>query len=491
VARLERRHRWPLVGAVGSLAAGAVAAAGVAVWRSLPDERRTRLRRSARIWRLTARRGVHYAVVKVSGGALGDRRRQELEERFAIRTATDVANELGNMKGALMKLGQLASVIADGLPDEARAALATLQADVPPMAPSLVDEVVRDELGARPDDVFLEFDPEPVAAASIGQVHRAVTRAGHRVAVKVQYPGAAEAITADLDNAELLYGLASAVALPGLDPRELVDELRDRMGEELDYRIEAANQQRFADRFAGHPFIHVPGVLAELSGERVLTTDWVDGVSFAEVESADDDVRQHTAEVLFRFAQANVLRYRSFNGDPHPGNYRFGANGTVAFLDFGLVKEWDVDEFAGLMAVLDPVLDSDPELLVARMESAGFLREGHDLSAEQVWDSVSAPYEPYLHDEFTFTPSFAADAMRTIGDPTGPNRAVLRALRLPRSFVILNRVLWGMGGVLGRLGARNRWRAILDEYRLGGPAATPLGEAEAAWLARRPVETPS
>jgi hypothetical protein len=163
----------------------------------------------------------------------------------------------------------------------------------------------------------------------------------------------------------------------------------------------------------------------------------------------------------------------------------------VAFFDFGLVKEWDVDEFAGLMAVLDPVLDSDPELLVARMESAGFLREGHDLSAEQVWDSVSAPYEPYLHDEFTFTPSFAADAMRTIGDPTGPNRAVLRALRLPRSFVILNRVLWGMGGVLGRLGARNRWRAILDEYRLGGPAATPLGEAEAAWLARRPVETPS
>lgn len=463
---------------------GAVGGLGAVAWRQLPETRRTRLRRSARIWRLTARRGVHYGVVKVSGGALGDRRRQELEERFAIRTATDVANELGNMKGALMKLGQLASVIADGLPEEARAALATLQSDVPPMAPSLVDEVVRSELGAPPDDVFLEFDPDPVAAASIGQVHRAVTRDGHRVAVKVQYPGAAEAITADLDNAEMLYGLASAVALPGLDPRELVDELRDRMSEELDYRIEVANQQRFADRFAGHPFIRVPGVVAELSGERVLTTDWVDGVSFAEIERAPDELRQRTAEVLFRFAQANVLRHRSFNGDPHPGNYRFGTDGTVAFLDFGLVKEWDEAEFNGLMAVLDPVLERDPDQLVERMESAGFLLEGHGLAPEQVWESVSAPYEPYLHDEFTFSESFAADAMRTIADPTGPNKAVLRSLRLPRSFVILNRVLWGMGGVLGRLGATNRWRAILDEYRLGEPPATPLGEAEAAWAAQ-------
>jgi len=453
------------------------------VSRQIRRLRRTRVRRSLRIWRLTARRGVHYAVVRVSGGALGDRRRRELEERFAIRTATDVANELGNMKGALMKIGQLASVIAAGLPDEARAALATLQSDVPPMAPSLVDEVVGAELGAAPDDVFLEFDPEPVAAASIGQVHRAVTRQGHRVAVKVQYPGAAEAITADLDNAELLYSLASAVALPGLDPRELVDELRDRMGEELDYRIEAVNQQRFADRFAGHPFIRVPGVVAALSGERVLTTDWVDGVPFADIEAAPDDVRQRTAEVLFRFAQANVLRHRSFNGDPHPGNYRFAPDGSVAFLDFGLVKTWEADEFEGLMAVLDPVLDRDPDQLVERMEAAGFLLAGHGLSPAQVWDSVSAPYEPYLHDEFTFTPSFAADAMRTIADPTGPNKAVLRALRLPRSFVILNRVLWGMGGVLGQLGATNRWRAILDEYRLGAPPATPLGEAEAAWVA--------
>jgi len=331
----------------------------------------------------------------------------------------------------------------------------------------------------------LEFEPEPVAAASIGQVHRAVTRQGHRVAVKVQYPGAADAIGSDLDNAEMLYGMVSAVAMRGLDARSLVDELRERMTEELDYRCEARNQQMFADRFAGHRWIRVPGVLAELSGEHVLTSDWCDGRSFADIERATDDVRQHIAEVVFRFSQASVLRYRSFNGDPHPGNYRFADDGTVVFLDFGLVKSWPDDEFTELMGVLDPVLDRNPELLVQRMVAAGFLVPDHGLAAEQVWACVSAPYEPYFHDEFTFTPSFAADAMRTVGDPTGPHRAVTKALNLPGSFVVLNRVLWGMSGLLGRLGATNRWGAILDEYRTGAAPATAMGVTEAEWLASR------
>jgi predicted unusual protein kinase regulating ubiquinone biosynthesis (AarF/ABC1/UbiB family) len=482
------RHRGAtVIGAALAMAvASAIVAAGVRFgWQQLSSPQRTRVRRQARVWRLTLRRGVHFISMRATGGVVGKRRREEMEERFVIRTAQDVAAELGQMKGALMKIGQLASVIADGLPDEARAALASLQADVPAMSPSLAASVVRDDLGAGPGDVFLEFEPEPVAAASIGQVHRAVTRKGHRVAVKVQYPGAAEAITADLDNAEMMYALVSAVALPGLDAASLVDELRARMGEELDYRLEATNQAAFARRFAGHPWIRVPDVLPELSGPRVLTTDWCEGRSFADIESASDDVRQHMAEVVFRFSQASVLRYRSFNGDPHPGNYRFADDGTVAFLDFGLVKQWPVDEFTGLMAVLDPVLDGDPERLCDQMEAAGFLVPDHGLSAEQVWACVSAPYEPYLHDEFTYTPSFAATAMRTIGDPTGPHRAVTRALSLPGSFVILNRVLWGMSGLLGRLGATNRWRAILDEYRLGTPAATDMGVAESHWLAWR------
>jgi len=444
------------------------------------------VRRSARLWRLTARRAVHLAVVRATGGVVGQRRRAELEERFAIRTATDVAVELGEMKGALMKLGQLASVIVDGLPSDARAALASLQADVPPMAPSLTEEVVTGDLGAPPHEVFLDFDVVPVAAASIGQVHRAVTRDGHRVAVKVQYPGAAEAIESDLANSDWLYGLVSAVAMRGLDASSLVEELRERMGEELDYRLEAANQAGFASRFEGHPWVRVPGVLGALSGPRVLTTDWVDGQSFAEVESAPDDHRQHVAEVVFRFSQSSLHLHRQLNGDPHPGNYRFGDDGTVAFVDFGLVKRWDDDEFDVLMAVLDPVLERDPALLVERMDAAGFLAAGHGLHPEQVWDCVSAPYVPFLESEFTFTPGFASQAMRTVADPTGPHRHVVRNLNLPGSFVVLNRVLWGMSGLLGRLGATNQWRSILDEYRIGSPPATALGRDEQSWRARQP-----
>jgi len=478
-----QRTRTTAVMASALLTLGGLAAGVLVAWRVLPERRRTRLRRSARVWRLTARRGVHLAMVKVTGRAVGAKRRAEMEERFAVRTAQDVAAELGQMKGALMKIGQLASVIADGLPEEARQALASLQADVPPMAPSLAASVVRDDLGGDPSSVFLEFEPEPVAAASIGQVHRAVTRDGRRVAVKVQYPGGAEAIRADLDNAEMLYSMVSAVAMRGLDAASLVDELRERMGEELDYRLEAANQQTFAQRFAGHPWIRVPDVFAALSGEHVLTSQWCEGRSFADLERADDATRQHAAEVVFRFAQGSIHRYRSFNGDPHPGNYRFADDGGVFFLDFGLVKQWHEPDFSTLMSVLDPVLDRDAGLLVERMETAGFLMPDHGLAPEQVWGCVSAPYEPFLHDTFTFTPSFASDAMRSFVDVTGPNGDVIRSLNLPGSFVVLNRVLWGVSGLLGRLHATNHWRGILDEYRLGAQAATPMGVQEQQWLA--------
>ena len=226
--------------------AGGLVAAGIAAGLALADaDRRNRMQRSARVWRLTARRGAHYAVVKVRGARKDAEARAALEQQFAIRTAEDVARELGNMKGAIMKAGQLISFIAEGLPPEAQAALATLQADVPPMAPSLAESVIRSELGDEPSRFFLDWNPIPVAAASIGQVHQAVLPDGRMVAVKVQYPGVDRAIRCDLDNAEMLYSVFSSLALKGLDVKGLVDELRARMVDELDYRIEAANQEEF------------------------------------------------------------------------------------------------------------------------------------------------------------------------------------------------------------------------------------------------------
>ena len=226
------------------LATAALVGAGT-LWRD--EERRTRLQRSARVYRLTARRTASLAVMKARGARATEEDRRKLEAQFAIRTAEDVARELGGMKGAIMKAGQMISFIAEGLPPEAQAALATLQADVPPMAPSLAEKVIVDELGAPPEKLFLDWDPIPVAAASIGQVHKAVLHDGRIVAVKVQYPGVDTAIKSDLDNAEMLYGMFASFALKGMDVKGIVDELRARMGDELDYRIEAASQTEIAE----------------------------------------------------------------------------------------------------------------------------------------------------------------------------------------------------------------------------------------------------
>jgi predicted unusual protein kinase regulating ubiquinone biosynthesis (AarF/ABC1/UbiB family) len=466
-----------------SLVAAALAAAGAGA--TLADaERRDRAVRSARVWRLTARRGVHWAAVRVRGAAADAETRARLEEGFAIRTAEDVAKELGNMKGAIMKAGQMVSFIAEGLPPEAQAALATLQADVPPMAPSLAASVVEADLGAPPDRLFLEFDPVPVAAASVGQVHRAVLHDGRRVAVKVQYPGVDRAIRSDLDNAELLYGLFSSLALRGLDVKALVDELRTRMADELDYTIEAANQQEFADRYRGHPFIHVPEVVPARSGRRVLTSEWVDGLSWSEfVAQADEPARQTAAEVLFRFAQGSVFRHGVFNGDPHPGNYRLRPDGTITFLDFGLVKRWAPGEFDVLEPALDAILDRDAVGVVAAMESSGFLPAGHGLDPQRVYDYVSSPYVPYLQERFTYTREFVGQTLAKIVDLHGPYADVIRTLNMPPSFVILDRVVWGVSALLGKLRATGPWRGILNEYRHGGAPCTELGEIAAAWEA--------
>jgi predicted unusual protein kinase regulating ubiquinone biosynthesis (AarF/ABC1/UbiB family) len=413
--------------------------------------------------------------------------RAQLNEQFVIRTAEDVARELGQMKGVAMKAGQMVSFIVEALPENARQALATLQADAPPMAPQLAEKVVRDELGRRPQRLFRDWDPVPVAAASIGQVHRAVLQDGRDVAVKVQYPGVGDAIGADLANVELLYQMFSAFALKSLDVRSLVEELRGRMIEELDYRREAANQQHFGRLYANHPFIRIPAVVPELSTSRVLVSEWVDGDNWATFEaSASPEVRATAAEVLFRFAQESIYRYGVFNGDPHPGNYRFHPDGTVTFLDFGLVKRWSEAETALLWPIIDPLLDGDARETAERMVAAGFLPADHGLPPEEVWSYVSAPYRPYLVDEFRFTRDYVADTLARVADVRGPYRRVVEKLNMPASFVILDRVVWGLSALLGRLEACNRWRAMLDEYRKDGPPATELGRLEQAWLRNHP-----
>jgi predicted unusual protein kinase regulating ubiquinone biosynthesis (AarF/ABC1/UbiB family) len=442
-----------------------------------------RLRRTLRVWRLTARNGVRWVWHRVRRLFTHHSKREALDTRFAIRTSEDVARELGNMKGALMKFGQLLSFAVEALPPEAQRALATLQSDAPPMAPATASAVVREELGADPERVFLDWTSTPVAAASVGQVHRAVTRDGRVVAVKVQYPGVGAAIHSDLDNAEGLYRLVGAFALKGLDTTALVDELRARMIDELDYRLEAANQREFAVAFADHPFVHIPEVDGEHSTERVITTEWVDGLSFPEfLATADAAAKRRAGETIWRFVQHAVLRMGVFNGDPHPGNYRFDREGRVTFLDFGLVKRWRPGEWEQLLPTLDAmVVRRDPERLVHAMEAVGFLRAGHGLSPDAVFAYVSSPYMPYQTDLFTFTRDFVKDSLGTVIDVKGPHAAVIEHLNMPASFVILDRVVWGVNAILGKLEVEAPWRGMLLEYLADAPPATPLGEAELAW----------
>jgi len=346
--------------------------------------------------------------------------------------------------------------------------------------------VVTEELGAPPDRVFLDWEEIPVAAASIGQVHRAVLRDGRVVAVKVQYPGVAKAIRSDLDNAETLYGLFASFKLKNLDVKGLVDELRARMGDELDYNLEARCQQEFADLYAGHPFIRVPAVVSEYSTARVLTSDWVDGQRWDDfLSTAPPPARQTAGEVLYRFAQESIHRYGVFNGDPHPGNYRFHDDGSVTFLDFGLVKRWSPGEFDQLTPVLDALLAHDAPGTVAAMVGAGFLKPDHRFDSSYVWDYVSTPYTPLLSPRFTYTREWVASALEKILDLKGQYGDLIGALNMPTSFVILDRVVWGISGLLGRLEATNGWAGIVAEYRKGAPPSTDLGVIEEEWRQSR------
>ncbi len=478
-----RRSRVASVATLAALAAGIGATAARQASSGSPIT--SRFSRSAKVWKLSARNSARFAVMKLRHAASPAERRAELDEQFAIRTAADVAKELGEMKGVLMKAGQLVSFIFETLPEDAQAALATLQADAAPMAPSLAAGVVETELGKDPEHVFLDWTDLPVAAASIGQVHRAVTHHGVDVAVKVQYPGVHEAIESDLDAAEVMYGMFSAMMLKGLDAKGLVDELRDRMREELDYRLEARNLEEFGALFAGHPWVRIPSLVPELSTENILTTEWVDGMSFDEfLRNASHDTKQRAGEVIWRFAQHAVNRHGAFNGDPHPGNYKFHHDGSVMFLDFGLVKRWSPGEWDSLQPTLQAVIvHRDPELLVAAMEQSGFLHAGHGLDPDLVFDYVSSPYVPYLTDEFTFSRQWMIDTIGKIFDVQGPHAAVIESFNMPPSFVILDRVVWGVNAILGKLDATGPFRGMLLEYVADGEPFTDLGAAEAAWRA--------
>ena len=405
-----------------------------------------------------------------------------------LRTAEHVAETLGNLKGAMMKLGQMASYLDQGLPEPVREALASLQQDAPPMAPELAAGVIEAELGKHPADLFAEWDPVPIASASIGQVHRALTHDGRAVAVKVQYPGVDEAIRGDLDNAGLLFS-GMKFLFPGLDPVPLVAELRERIVEELDYRLEADNQRLFAAYYEGHPFIHVPAVVDELSSGRVLTTELAGGARFAELLTWSQEERDLAAESIYRFVFGSLYRLHVFNGDPHPGNYLFEPGGRVTFLDFGLVKRFTPAELQPFEDMIDAmVLRHDPAGFRRIVEEVGLLQPGRPFTDAEVAEYFGHFYEFVLEDrEVVMTEEYASETVRRFFDTSGEHGEIMKAANVPPSMVIIQRINLGLYAILGQLAATANWRKIADELWPWVDAApsTPLGEAEATWRAAR------
>jgi predicted unusual protein kinase regulating ubiquinone biosynthesis (AarF/ABC1/UbiB family) len=445
----------------------------------------SRYARNRQLLRIGGRVGRSYALHGARRTFASAERRRELDTEHELRTAEQVAEALGNMKGALMKLGQMASYLDGGMPEPFRQALAQLQQDAPPMSGELAAAVVLEELGAVPTEVFAQWDPQPIAAASIGQVHRAITSEGVAVAVKVQYPGVAEAITSDLANADLLFG-GLGLIFKGLQSGPLVEELRDRLLEELDYRREAANQRLFADYYAGHPYIHIPGVIDRYSTGRILTTELIDGARFDEVESWAQPERDLAAETIFRFVFGSLYRFKAFNGDPHPGNYLFQPGGHVWFLDFGLVKRFsdaDVTQLMGLIRHM--VLQPDPAAFRRAAESAGFLRPGAPVSDADVTEYFRHFYELVLDDEVrTIGEDYATETVRRFFDAGGPHGDILRgAANVPPQFVVIQRINLGLYAILARLRATANWRRLGAEVWPGvnGPPSTPMGHAERDW----------
>lgn len=414
-------------------------------------------------------------------------------DRFHERTAERYAELLGQSKGVLMKAGQMLSIVdagwvGGGALDAYQSALSQLQADAPPMDPPLAREILEADLGRAVDEVFAEFVDEPVAAASIGQVHRAVLRDGREVAVKIQYPGVREAIRDDLANTELLatllrLGSSLRTSVMRSDLTKAAREIAARIAEEVDYRHEAANINAFSELYRDHPFIRIPDVISEASGERVLTMTYLDGMDWAAAQQADQQLKDTWAEVILRFGTGSARHANLAHADPHPGNLRFRDDGSVAFLDFGCVKVVPERFRREYIATIRAVLDGRKQDMRDRMTDAGFVSD-ETLATEDIyqwWRGIL--HEWVAPQPVTYTQETARRAVHSV-IAVAPEHPV-RRMSIPDDAVFMSRIGLNINTICARLGATLHTRAIQDEMDGVAEPATPLGIRHHAWVRRR------
>lgn len=401
------------------------------------------------------RRGV-YGLRKA--GASRERRR-ELSQQCTLKTAQEAAEVMGQMKGVFMKLGQIVSFADDALGSDAQAALRTLQQDAPPMSFELVRGVVESELGATLESLFDHFEATPLAAASIGQVHRARLKDGTEVVLKVQYPGVAEAIESDLKFAGGIVAMVNAI-YPNADGKAVVRELKERVKEELNYELELENQALFAALWREHPLICIPEVYRAFSTRRVLCQEYVDGLSFYNfLEVATAAEKELAVFVLNDFVFDSMHRHHLFNGDPHPGNYLFHSDGRVTFLDFGCVKFFEGTFIRDLQQMNRAIVEEDRAGFEASVRTLGIVLPGKAFDEAFLWRFFGYHAAPFAQDRvFAFSAEYIAEAKKVM------NPKDLRKLNLPPELLFFNRITFGLNAIFQKLGATANFHQLYRRY---------------------------
>ena len=450
-----------------------------------------RVRRSAKLGSIVGVQGARYAGTKATNVGRSDEGSKERLEQRHLETAMKMVGALGQMKGAAMKLGQFASFIdTEFIPEEYREIyqeqLAKLRTDAPAMPWEKVEKVLLEEYDDEPvSELFAEFETEAFAAASIGQVHRAEMLDGRQVAVKIQYPGIAEALEADLRNAGTLVRLARAIA-PGLDAKAIADEIRERVMEELDYEYEAQNQRSFSRAYRDHPFIYVPDVITRLSRRRVLVTELVEGLDFEEIKQLPDEERSRFGEIVFRGSFGSIYHLQHFNADPHPGNYILMRDGRVAFLDFGMTKKLDREQILLEQRAVDAATRDDPEALRESLHDLGFVKKPSKLDAERLLEHVRSIGGWYLEDrEIEISAKRVMKIIESTHDPRSEYFDLMRRESMPADELMGRRMEIGVVAVLGQLRAKRNWHRIMREWVYAEAPATELGEQEWAYFEGR------
>ncbi|MBP2405017.1 ABC1 kinase family protein [Streptomyces syringium] len=422
------------------------------------------------------------------GKRIGGRPAELIAAELQQRTAEQLFATLGQLKGGAMKLGQALSVFESALPEQIagpyRAALTKLQEAAPPLPAKSVHAALAERLGEDWRDLFEEFDDRPAAAASIGQVHRAVWHDGREVAVKVQYPGAGEALLSDLTQLGRFARLLGPL-IPGMDLKPLISELRDRVSEELDYELEARAQDAHATEFAGDPDVTVPAVVHQ--SDQVLVTEWLEGVPLSEViADGTPEQRDRAGQLLARFLFSGAARTGLLHADPHPGNFRLITGDhpdgppekwRLGVLDFGTVDRLPQGLPVEIGTALRLTLDGEAEAVHELLREEGFVKPEIELEPGAVLDYLLPIIEPAQAEEFTFTRSWLRAQAARIADHRSPAYQLARQLNLPPAYLLIHRVTMSTIGVLCQLGATVRLREEMEAWVPGFAAADESREA--------------